>query len=108
LDVAKWHYTTLPAIIPAPFPGDAKTPGPAIIQSPRVLMEHVLFDRKIKTERADLVDGRRVFRTRTENLWLMQKDANGYFVSFANQKYYWTPTNPVTESDAFLRKWGPL
>lgn len=104
----KYHYTTLPAIIPAPFPGDAKTAGPPIITSPRVLLEHALFDLKIRTERADLVDGRRVFRTRTENLWLMQKDATGYFVATGAKNYYWTPTNPVAETDAFLRRWGPL
>lgn len=103
-----YFYTTLPAIIPTPFPGDAKTAGPPIITNPRVLMEHQLFDLRIKTDRADLKDGRRVFRT--EDRWLerMQKDAVGYFIELMKVRYYWTATNPVTENDGFFHEWGPL
>lgn len=106
--MAKYYYTSLAAIIPTPFPGDQKTPGPPVFNSPRIQLEHVLSDLKIRAERADLVDGRRILRTLTENLWLMQKDATGYYVGFGKSKYYWTETNPITDADAYLRKWVAL
>lgn len=103
-----YFYTALPGIIPAPFPGDAKTPGPAIITNPRLLMEHQLKDLKIVSYRALLVDGRIVFRT--DDMWIerMRKDVDGYFIEVMNVKYYFTTTNPVTDQDAFFHEWGPL
>lgn len=103
-----YYYTTIPAIIPAPFPGDAVKAGPPIITNPRVLMEHQLFDLKIVSYRADLEDGRRVFRTDDRFLERMRKDAGGYFIELMKVKYYFTATNPVSDQDAFFHEWGPL
>lgn len=103
-----YYYTELPGIIPTPFPGDEKTAGPPIIMNPRVLIEHSIFDFRIVAYRADLTDGRRVFRTEARFTERMLKDANGFFLSFLNNKYYWTLTNPVTANDTFVHEWGPL
>ena len=103
-----FYYTVILPVIPAPDPGDASKAGPPVITSPRVLMEHYLFDMRIRAERADLTDGRRVFRV--EDRWLdrMQHDALGFFVSFAKLKFYWVPVDPVTVNDTYERYWGPL
>ena len=103
-----YYYTQIPGIIPAPFPGDAKTAGPPIITNPRVLLEHQVFDLRIITYRADLIDGRRVLRTEDRFLERMQKDADGYFIEVMKVKYYWTATNPVTDNDGFIHEWGPM
>ena len=103
-----YYYTSIPGTIPAPFPGDAKTPGPPIIFSDRILLEHALKDLRIVSERADLVDGRRAFRVEERYLWMMQKDATGYFIGFSNKKYYFTPTDPVTDADVYLRFWTTM
>lgn len=103
-----YYYTTLPGIIPAPFPGDAKTAGPPVIFSKRVLMEHVLKDFRITAERADLEDRRRIFRVEDRYIDRMQKDGTGYFLAFNNQKFYFVPTDPITPADTFIREWGPL
>lgn len=102
-----YFYTQLLGAIPAPFPGDAKTAGPPVIMSDRILMEHALKDRRIVAERADLEDGRRVFRVETRYLWLMQKDGTGYYVPFGKKKYYWTEANPISEAE-FIREWVTL
>jgi hypothetical protein len=107
--VPKYYYTEIPGIIPTPFPGDARTAGPAIITNPRVLMEHQLMDFKVTAYRADLVDGRRVFRILARFLERIPlKDVNGHYIELMKVKYYWTATNPVTENDAYLNRWGPL
>jgi hypothetical protein len=107
--VPKYYYTTIPGIIPAPFPGDAKTPGPPIIANPRVLMEHQLMDFKIVAYRADLTDLRRVFRILPRFLERIPlKDPTGHYIELMKVKYYWVETNPVTENDTFVNRWGPL
>lgn len=103
-----YYFTTILGIIPTPPPGDAKTAGPPIITNPRVLMEHQLMDLKIVTYRADLVDGRRVFRTDEKYLERMRHDAGGYFIELMKVKYYWSAQDPVTDQDAFFHEWGPL
>lgn len=103
-----YFYTSLPNIFPVPFPGDAVVAGPPVILNPRVLLEHAIFDRKIRAQRADLLDGRRVFRVEQKFLERMQKDAHGYYISIANVKYYWTASNPVLPSDGFFHEWNPL
>lgn len=103
-----YYYTVLPNIFPVPFPGDAVIPGPPVINNPRVLLEHAIFDRKIRAERVDLLDGRRVFRTLPFFLQRMQKDAIGYFIGIAKWKFYFTAANPVAPADGFFHDWNPL
>ncbi len=102
------YYTEIPAIIPTPFPGDAVTPGPATSTSHRLLMDHALYNFKIFGERADLIDGRRIYRIQDRFFWLLPKDAVSSYIEFAKTKYRWTATNPVTENDAYLHEWGPV
>jgi hypothetical protein len=108
LSVPTHYYTEVPGVIPHPFPGDAKTSGPAIVTSPRVLMEHQLMDLRVVAYRALPLDGRVVFRIEDRFLTRIPwKDPIGYFIEIMKVKYYWSPTNPVTDG-VFFHEWGPL
>jgi hypothetical protein len=91
---------------------------PIIITSQRLLVEHSLVGLKAGAERADLADGRRVYRTAEVNLAKMPKDQYGFWIwsgvkaspqgptgTPTVNKMYWTPTSPITTADAIVRDW---
>lgn len=103
-----YFYTTIPGVIPAPFPGDANVAGPPVIFSARVLLEHALLATRIDADRADLVDSRRILRVEERFLERMQKDGFGYFINIGKTKFYFVAQDPITPADAFVREWSPL
>lgn len=115
-DPGPWWYVQLPPDIPAPSVLD----GPPIITRERILAEHAIVDLRAPAERADLMDGRRVYRLREYFLWLMPKDQTGRFVwagvektstptgTPRTKKLYWSSTSPITGNDVIIRDWVRL
>lgn len=115
-DLGPWWYVQTPPDIPAPSVED----GPPIVTRERVLVEHALVDLRVPVERADLMDGRRVYRIREYFLWRLPKDQTGRFVwagvlkapsptgTPQVKKLYWSSTNPVTSNDVVVRNWVQL
>ena len=115
-DPGPWWYVECPPDIPAPSVVD----GPPIITRERVLVEHSLVDLRAPAERADLLDGRRVYRLREYFLWLMPKDQNGRFVwagvakapspmgTPTPKRLYWSSTSPISGNDVVVRDWVRL
>lgn len=86
-----YYYATVPGVFPVPDPQT----GPTIVSSTRLLMEHALYDLRVPTERLDLSDGRRVFRTESRYVERLPKDQHGRLIRFGDTKIYWTAENPV-------------
>jgi hypothetical protein len=115
-DLGPWFYVQCPPDIPAPKVED----GPPIVTRERVLVEHALVDLRAPVERADLMDGRRIYRLREYFLWLMPKDQHGSYVwagvlkapspmgTPQPKKLYWSSTSPITSDDVVVRDWLKL
>lgn len=111
-----FFYIQLLPPIPAPNGSSYFTSTP-IVSSPRVIIEHAIMDLRAPAQRADLADGRRVYRLSKQFLWTMNKDQIGYYVyagvNKAPTKYgtpmmerlYWSPVNPITGNDTIVRDW---
>ena len=99
-----YHYATVPGVFPVPDPAN----NPPLYTSTRLLMEHALFDLRVPTERLDLLDGTRVFRTPSKYVERLPKDQYGYVIRFGETKIYWTDVSPVGFSKDIKSRWRAL